>query len=779
MRTKSGRIVAGLGIFILCASALGQTPAAKTQAANSATGKAAAAQARHAASNPVHGKVKVGVGFLDQNSYKFGEWTGITGYGPYPILNVDIGQAPAWNSSNPNYWEISGSNLGLPSRTASATVGTLGSYSLEVSYQGIPHYQWQNAQTPYSLVNGNYLRLPANFGGLDTSSETAYNQSVNNNLKPNLHDVNLKTQRDISKAIYRVRLDKHWSVVAEVRHDHKDGLIDFGSAMASFGGGGPNSILVPLPISYNINQLRLETNYRAGALNLAVGYLGSFYHDNLQDYMWDNPYLTPTNNSGYGSGGRGLAATPPDNVFHQMLISGSWGMPVGATRVVWDAAYGLEEQSAALLPYTINPNIAITHSLPVQNPNMEVKTTQANLRFVTSPLERMELSASFRYDNHADDSPTYGFYPVTNDTGAQSTTPFYNLPYSYQKRSGELSLAYNFGGFRPFLKYKYEENDQSFVEVGTTQSNNVSGGVSWQPGEITQIRLTGGYARRHGSPYLGSYRYQLEEYGVYNPAGDTNPQNPANFGLWSNDPLLQMFWLADRTRRSAQLSVNITPTGPFSVGVDAQYLNDDYSDSTLGVLSSKTQTYTAEAGYYPARNFGLTLYGTYQRMTQDQAGIAFQGFNQAGAFNFNSYWLLSSSEPVYEAGLDIDGKQLKLGLRSAVDLKFNLAYTYTSDQLVIGTGSAQTASAGEFPNITTRLLHAAISGSYPLMERLSMRLGVGWERYLSTNWHFTGVHPWTIGSVGGGSLSELVLGTGQQAPNYTVTWVSLALNYRF
>lgn len=774
MRIKSGCVVAGLGMIFLCAPALAQTvsnaapPAATSEAAGSATHSTKSGKP-----NPVHGSVTLGVGFLDQDSYKYGEWTGITQYGTYPILGIDVGQAPAWDATNPNYWKVEGENLGLPSRTASAETGKYGSWSLDVSYQGIPHYQWQNARTPYSLVNGNYLQLPAHFGGLDTSSQSAWDQSINDNLRPNLHDVNLKTQRDISKAIYRIRLDAHWSVMAEVRHDHKDGLLDFGSVMASFENGGPSSVLLPLPVDYNINQLRLQTDYRTGALDMAVAYLGSFYHDNLNGYMWDNPYINPVSNSGYENGGRGLASTPPDNVFHQLLVSGSWGAPFWATRIIWDLAYGREEQSAALLPYTINPNITINQPLPVKNPDMQVNTKQANLRFVMSPLERMEFSAAFRFDSHADESPTYGFYPVVNDSGTQATTPFYNVPYSYQTRTGKLKLAYNFGSVRPFMEYQYEEQDQAFVEVGTTQSNKVTGGVSWQPGEITQIRVSGTYDRRHGTPYMNSYRYQLEQFGTYNPAADTNPQNPANFALWSNDPLLQMFWLADRTRRSAQLTVNLTPTGPFSVGLDAQYTHDDYSDSTLGLLSNKTQTYTVEAGYYPTEKFGATIYGTYQRLTNDQAGISFPGYNPAGAFDFTGFWQLSSAEPIYEAGLNLDAKKLSIGMRNPVDVKFNASYTYSSDQLTMATGSAQTANAGTFPNLTTRMLHLSLSGVYQVTEHLGMQVGVGWERYLSTNWHFTGVYPWTIGP------GEAVLTLGQQAPDYSVTWVGVAANYSF
>lgn len=774
MQTNRKHVIVAAGMALLFLPALAQTQTgspAKATAPQSST----ATQAKPATTskNPVHGSVTAGPGYLSQSSYKFGEWTGLVDKGFYPVLGIDVGQFPAWNSTNPDYWEVNGSNLGLPSRTADAKVGKLGSYSLQVSYQGIPHYQWQNARTPYSLVNGNDLRLPAHFGGLDPSSESTWNQTVNSNLKPNLHGVDLKTQRDISKAIYTVRLSQHWSVIAEVRHDHKDGLIDFGSVMATFGQGGPNSVLVPLPIDYNINQVHLSTAYQKGTLDMSVGYLGSFYHDNLSSYTWDNPYLTPSNNSGYDSGGRGLAATPPNNMFNQMLFSGSWGMPFWTTRMVWDMAYGLERQDATLLPYTINPNIIINEPLPVQNADAEVRTTQANMRFVMNPLERMEFMASFRYDNHADNTPTYAFYPVINDNGTQATTPFYNVPYSYQSRTGKLRLAYNFGSVRPFLAYQYEEKDQSFVEVGTTQSNKVTGGVSLQPGEITQIRLSGTYDRRHGTPYMNSYRYQLEEYGSYNPAGDTNPQNPANFALWSNNPLLRMFWLANRTRRRADLTVNLTPSGPFAVGLDAQYAYDKYSDSTLGLLSNKTQTYTVEAGYYPSKKFGATIYGTYQRLTNEQAGISFPGYNQGAAFDFTNYWQLSGTEPVYEAGMNLDVKELNIGLHNPVDIKFNASYVYSSDQLTMATGSAQTANAGTFPNIIMRMLNFSLSGVYHVTERLGMQVGIGWQRYISTNWHFSNVYPWTVGP------SDAVLTAGQQAPDYSVTWVSLAMNYRF
>ena len=723
--------------------------------------------------NPVSGSILIGGGYLNKDSYKYGEWTGVVGKGGYALFGLNVGQLPAWESTDPHYWDLKASNLGLASRAVSLQGGKLGKYKVEVSYQGIPHYEWQDAKTPYTQVGKDYLKLPANFGGLDPSSESAWEQSVTNNLDPNLHDVNLKTYRSITKVRYSANLTENWSVLAQFRHDEKHGRIDFGSAING-GEFSPASVLVPMPIDYKINQIRLQNDYHTGGLNMAVAYLGSFYNDELSHYTWDSAYTSAGEPDWIGNstypGGKGMASTPPDNMFNQGIFSGSWSTPYHSTHVVWDAAYGLESQSANFLPYTINSGITINHPLPALNANAQVKTTQANLRIVTSPVERMEVVGSFRYHDHADNSSTYEFYPVTADAGDQATTAFRNLPYSYRRETAKLNMQYNFGKVRPFFKYQYQEYNRKFVAVGTTQSNDFTGGVHVDVGTIAQMRLSGHYGRRHGSFYRGSYATQLQETGVYDPAGDTNPQ--ANTSLWTWNPLQRMFWFADRTRRGGQASVDITPPGPVTVSLDAQYNYDNYSDSQLGLLSNRNQTYSIDIGYNPVRHVSMDAYGTYQRLNWDQGAIYFPGFNPSQAFNFNDYWHLANSEPMYVAGLNIKAKELHVGLPNPIELAFNASYSYSSAGMTMTTGSALTSSAGSFPDLAMHMVHLGINGTYNFTQRLGMQLGVAWERYRSNNWHLDGVMPGTI-------TDEPVVSMGVGSPNYTVTWTTLALNYRF
>lgn len=735
-----------------------------------AQGAAPANNGSAAPGTPVSGSIQLGGGYLNNDAYKFGEWTGVVG-GGYPLANIEFGKSPAWDSKDPDYWQVKGLNLGLASRTVSAEMGKRGSYKLSVSYQGIPHYEWENARTPYTQVGASTFRLPSNFGGVDVSSATAWQTSVTNNLNPNLHDVDLKTYRDITRVKYTARLNRHWSIDAQFRHDEKEGRMDFGSVLDG-NGFSPASVLLPLPISYKINQLRFMGNYHGHGLNMSFGYLGSFYNDNLSSYQWDSAFTGEGNwvNGNYPNG-RGLASTPPDNVFHQAIFSGSWGTPFHDTHVVWDAAYGLEDQSAALLPYTTNPAITINSPLPTLNANAQVKTTQANLRLVTSPVERMEVVAALRYHDHADNNETFAFYPVTADVGNQASTPVYNLPYSYRRETAKLSLAYNFRHIRPFLRYRYRSYYRSFVAVGQTQGNRFTAGFNANMGSLVQMRVSGHYGRRHGTFYRNSFRTQLSETGVYNPAGDTNPQ--ANLNLWTWDPLQQMFWFANRTRNGGQLSLNLTPPGPVTLTLSAQYNYDTYSDTTLGLLSNKNQTYSVELGYTPTRHVSVNAYGTYQRINWDQAGISFPGYNPAGAFDLTNSWRLASSQPLYLAGVNLKAHDLYVGLPNPVAINFNASYSYSSSGLTMSTGSALTADAGVMPDITMRRLHLGVTGNYHVTPQLALQLGVAWERYRSSNWHFDNISPGSVGP------SDPVLTIGMGSPDYTVTWTTLAMRYHF
>lgn len=720
---------------------------------------------------PISGSIQLGIGYLNQDSYKFGEWTGLSTKGGYPLANVTIGQIPAWDSSNPNYWVLRGENLGLKSRTLSLQIGSFGSDNLTLSYQGIPHYEWQDALTPYSQVGENKFVLPSGFGGVDVSSASAWQSSVTNNLDPNLHTVNLMTDRQITKIQYTTKLTPHWTIMAQFRHDKKQGLLDFGSVIDG-NGFSPASVLLPLPISYKINRIRFQGTYHTRNLVVSLGYLGSFYHDNLTSYEWQSAFTgESTWVNGAWPNGEGLAATPPDNMFNQGLFSGSWDLPsFYNTHVIWDASWGVETQDASLLPYTINTAVT-TVNLPTLNANSQVKTTQDNLRIVTSPTERMELVAAFRYHDHADNSESFAFYPVYS-AQTQSTTAYHNLPYSYRRETVKLALSYDLGRhIRPFIRYRYQEYHREFVAVGRTRSNRVLAGLNMNVGPMVQFRLTGDYGRRNGSFYMGSYRTQLEATGVYVAAADTNPT--ANLGVWEWDPLMQMFWFANRTRTGGQFSVDVTPPGPVYVSLNGQYNNDSYSDTTLGLLSNRNQTYSLDVGYTPSRTISSNAYFTYQRINWGQAGIYFPGFNYSQAFNFADYWHLASSQPMYMAGLNVKDRDLYIGLPHPVGLTFNASYSYSSAGIDVTTGSALASKAGAMPQITMRCLHFGVTGNYHFSPRLALQLGVAWERYLTSNWQYTNVAPGTIGP----SDPAITMGIG--SPDYSVTWTTLAIRYLF
>src|SRR3990172_4798301 len=61
------------------------------------------------------GEVEIGVGYVNQDSFKFGDYTGLEDHGPYFIGNMDL---TGRDNESANYWKIQADNLGLRSKSA-------------------------------------------------------------------------------------------------------------------------------------------------------------------------------------------------------------------------------------------------------------------------------------------------------------------------------------------------------------------------------------------------------------------------------------------------------------------------------------------------------------------------------------------------------------------------------------------------------------------------------------------------------------------------------------
>ena len=108
-----------------------------------------------------------GLGYLSDDSFKFGEYTGLTEKGPYVILDALYGH----RDKDARYIDLDARNFGLDSRSIEVEGGRQGKYELFLNYYELPHFMSDSAVTPFFGSGDEVLNLPAGWmrsGSTDT-----------------------------------------------------------------------------------------------------------------------------------------------------------------------------------------------------------------------------------------------------------------------------------------------------------------------------------------------------------------------------------------------------------------------------------------------------------------------------------------------------------------------------------------------------------------------------------------------------------------------------------
>ncbi len=130
------------------------------------------------------GHVEIGAGYLSDDAFKFGEYTGLVDEGGFAIAS---GEA-RYRDEDANFFDLSAYDLGLDSRALATAGGSQGTYRLHLRYDELPHNVSDSGRTPFAGAGGNDLTLPA--GWVDAGTTAGMTE-----LSASLRTVELATER--------------------------------------------------------------------------------------------------------------------------------------------------------------------------------------------------------------------------------------------------------------------------------------------------------------------------------------------------------------------------------------------------------------------------------------------------------------------------------------------------------------------------------------------------------------------------------------------------------
>ena len=705
-------------------------------------------------------QIELGVGYVSEDSFKFGNFTGLHDNGAHLIGNIDLNRR---NEANTHYFSLTGRNLGLSSRNLTIEGGEQGNYGLRLEYDEIPRYFSDTYQTPYLGAGTNRLPQPA---GVTDGATVAAIAGLVANMKP--YDV--KTQRKGLGFGITKELSRGWDVEFGYKRENKDGDKLTAAMIQTGTGGSRTAVIVPEPVNYSTDQFEAFARYTDEKLQFQFGYYGSLFKNANDALTWDNLFT----GTGNATGSYGLA---PDNEFHQVNASGRYVLSK-ATNLSANLSFGRMTQNEQFLPYS-TPGVAMVGALPLPTSSLngKVYTTNASLRLNSKLAPKLNLTAGLRYDDRDNKTPISTFLYVAGDrnagfsAAANSGTRRRNMPLDITKQSVYADLDYHLSSATTVkLGYDFHQVRHNYEPTTGDKEHTLKTEVKHRFGDMVSAAASYAYSDRQASAYNGAAPLASTYDPVYlaTLAGGTTGRTYP----WLEAPTLRKYILADRQRDKFGATANLSPSEILDLQFGAHYMRDKYPDTTAGIGLTKASNWIAsfDANLQATDKLAGNFYASVDQYKTDQNGAHLPNATlttqaEQGTIPASNLGVTTLSDRTLTLGL---------GVRYKPTVKYELGANVThSDSkgrsdIVIGTAIPPFPT---LPNLVSRVSRLEMFSRYDLQKNMTVIVKFAHERYRSADWAWDA--PLTLTSV------TSVVGTNQTSPNYSLNSIGVSLAYRF
>lgn len=697
-----------------------------------------------------YNEIEVGGGWSSKDSFKFGEYTGLTDRGPFIIGNISMLKRDAWDGDSTNYWSIRGTDLGLSSRALAVEFGRQGSFKLHFDYDQIPKNQIGDARSPYISMNGgSRLILPPGWVPNDRDARALVG------LDGSLPTLQITHERTKYGGGFTVNLDKHWSVKSNATRELKEGNRTTSGIFGS-NGGNPAGALIAEPIDYRTDTYDLGINYVDKKAQFTLNYNLSQFRNNKTTLQFQNPFDSTRWSTPYTSfPGFGQMDLPPANQAHRVSFVGGYKIN-NKTRVTANLEYGKLTQDALFSAYTIDPNVAITIPMLRDSLEGELINTTARLAMTSRFSSKMNLRLSYRYQNRDNNTPRDVFVRIPNESATQGTidgsNARINMPYSRKQHQIDGALGYRLSSKTKLdFSYQYKQTERDYQEVSKNTENKLTAKLRARSSSKLSGWLGVEYATRRGSDYIDNEAFLVSHNADHDP------------DEFENHPLVRKFFMANRDRLKLKGSATFVASETVMLYLLGHYAKDDYKDTIIGLKESSNASITLDASFEPVDDLSAHAFVTYEKYSYDQAGYGRRGGQPVDELEAKS-WYLGTGDKIATIGVGFDYNPDK------EPFSFDFDYTYSSAVTDYGFDAGPDLSFEPLPDLTTKVHNITLRGDYEMTDSLTLRLRYFFEKNDTTDFALDGID---VNSM------QYIVGLGNQAPNYSVHVLGVSTVFRF
>lgn len=439
-------------------------------------------------------KIELGIGYVSDDSFKAGEYTGLEDQGAYGIANIDVRGGDAYDSDGKMQYRLKATNLGLENRNISIDAGQQGKFRFNFGYDELLRNRSDSYQTPYQGEGSNNLTLPSNwvkpvvqqlgtgtpaagnstalnFRGLDltagtaasvlrsaNSSDIAKNTAILNADLPAFHKVELYTKRQKYDGGFSYNIDSQWEFKASMSHEEKTGLKPMStvsSQVAEF------AAVIADKIDQDTDQYNASLNFTGAQSFLQAAYYGSLFRNHVNSMTWqDVNDLTKS----------ATMSSAPGNQFHQFGLTGGYNF-TPTTKLVMKASYARNTQDDAFVTAGTAANNQLPLGLPRNSLDGLIITKAFDMKLTAKPIKGLNLSGAYKYDDRDNQTPVNTYYFQDANEAKSGTNAFITA-------TGGLGSNLNMYANRPYSKKVNQIN--LAADYNLIGSQWVKGGLDWQ-----------------------------------------------------------------------------------------------------------------------------------------------------------------------------------------------------------------------------------------------------------------------------------------------------------
>lgn len=652
-------------------------------------------------------------------------------------------------------------------------IGRYGRYRLELEYDELPHIFSTSQQTIY-------VKPVPGFFALDDSRQNAVEaaggaNAPNSALQAAYPTFPVTLRTDVQTA--RVGLFYRPTVPLELdvtyRFQRNRGTRAWGMGFGSPGGDFTN---VAADVDELTHEVTAGVNLSRGEWTLRLQYTGSFYDNDVDTIVIDNPVAGPPDAAAGPSQGR--ADNAPDNSAHTFTLSGATDLPTGfPLRLSAALSYGLRYQDDPFIPHTINTAISDPAlALPASDLDGEVQTLLGFLRLAGRPAPRLGVTGFYRYYDHDNRSRALLFPGhVVND---QSLVVENRHAEGQDYTKHNLGIGASYVVARPLtarLGVEWERWDRSEGrEVQESDEYITKLGFDIKPSAALMLKTNLKFAVRTGSAYdtFAHLAHTVDEADF--PGAIPQFQTP----------LLRKYDEANRKLYQADVLARLNPRDDLEVSLMGGYALTDYDDTELGLTDHEAWNAGTDLTVTPRPWVALSTFYMFEHARYDQRSrwrSVSAGLVTDDPIN---NWSSSQIDKVHTAGVSADFKVIANRLDATLAYLFEHANTETQNASIPGTTgpASDGGNAPDWPGTRDTLQRLLAQLRYYVTRNFTIKGTYRYEDFDLTNFRTDDLAVFMPSSnINGsgtiGQSQDVFLANRQE--DYTAHIFEIALAYRF